>query len=339
MRTVRRNVLAVPSGVPHLGRTRFEAPRATRRAFLASAGAAVGATWGLAGASEPLRAGAGGPARFQPRFAICNETFGDWPFEKAFALAAECGYQGVEIAPFTLAPWVTDIPAARRREVRTQAEKAGLQVVGLHWLLAKTTGLHLTSPDPEVRRRTAEYLGALARFCADLGGSLMVFGSPQQRNVPTGTSRADALARAVEVLRSAVPEFEKTGVTLAFEPLSPKTTNFVTTAAEAVELIDRVQSDRCRLILDCNAMTGGEARPIPDVLREHRSRLVHVHANDPNQQGPGFGSLDFVPILRALREIAYAGWISVEVFDYAPGPERLARESLAYLRRCLGQVQ
>ena len=122
------------------------------------------------------------------KFAICNETFQDWPFDKAFAFAAECGYTGIEIAPFTIADYVTDITPAQRDEVRRQADRAGLEVVGLHWLLAKTEGFYLTSPDAEVRRSTAEYFGELARLCADLGGKIMVFGSPKQRNLLPGVT-------------------------------------------------------------------------------------------------------------------------------------------------------
>ena len=78
-----------------------------------------------------------------------------------------------------------------------------------------------------------------------------------------------------------------------------------------------------------------KARPIPGLIQRHAERLVHFHANDPNQQGPGFGQLDFVPIFAALREVDYRGWVSVEVFDYSPGAERLARESIRYMRDCL----
>lgn len=273
---------------------------------------------------------------FRERFAVCNEMFGDWPFDRAFALAAECGYQGIEIAPFTVAGDVTDIPAARRTEIRRQAEKAGLKVTGLHWLLAKTKGFHLTHPDAAVRLRTAEYLGALARFCGDLGGRLLIFGSPEQRNLLGGVDRRQGTEHAVEVIGAALPALEKADVTLAMEPLSPKIANFLTTAAEAVELIQRVDSPRCRLILDCNAMAT-ESIPHADLIRRHRAHLVHFHANDPCSLGPGFGDLDFVPILGALREVGYRGWISVEVFDYTPGPERLARESIRYMKACLAK--
>ena len=281
----------------------------------------------------PRRAGAAQPD-FRGKFAICNETFGDWPMDRAFALAAECGYQGVEIAPFTIAPLVTDVSAQTRQRIRRQAEAAGLAVVGLHWLLARTAGLHLTSPDPEVRRRTASYLGALAEFCADLGGDLLVFGSPQQRNLLDGVTGQQGLQYAAEVIRQALPVLERNGVRLAIEPLSPKTTNFLRTAAEALELIRLVDSPRCQLILDCNAMAS-EPTPPADLIRLHARQLLHFHANDPNSQGPGFGQLDFVPIFTALRHIEYSGWVSVEVFDYSPGPERLARESIDYMKKCL----
>ncbi len=272
------------------------------------------------------------------RFAICNETFVDWPLEKGFAFAAECGYAGVEIAPFTISRYVTDIPAAIRKEIRREAESVGLEILGLHWLLAKTEGFHLTSPDPAVRRHTAEYLKHLVRFCADLGGRIMVFGSPAQRKLPPEVSFDQGLIFAAEVFRSIFPDLERYGIILAVEPLSPAETNFLCTAAEAMQLVDLLRSPNVQLNLDCKAMAS-EKIPMEKIIRDHAKYLAHFHANDPNLQGPGFGDLDFVPILRTLLEIKYQGWVSVEVFDYTPGPEALAKKSIEYLRACLEKAR
>jgi sugar phosphate isomerase/epimerase len=276
------------------------------------------------------------------KFAICNETFLDWPFDKAFDFAAECGYTGIEIAPFTIAPEdrqfdARQISAARRAEVCRQADSWGLEVVGLHWLLAKTSGFHLTSPDAQVRRHTAAYLQDLARLCRDLGGSKMILGSPAQRNILPGVTPEQAFDYAAQVVDESLGVLEETGVTLCMEPLAPAEGNFLNTAADAVRLIERVGHPNCRLILDCKAMSS-EAVPIPELVRRHVSLLAHFHANDPNKQGPGFGELDFVPIFAALGEVDYRGWVSVEVFDYSPGIERLARESIENMQGALEQL-
>ena len=271
------------------------------------------------------------------KFAICNETFLDWPFDKAFAFAAECGYTGIEIAPFTMASDAKDITTQQREEVRRLADANGLEVVGLHWLLAKTTGYHLTHPDDTVRHRTAQYIQELARLCRDVGGSRMIFGSPLQRNVMEGVTYEQAMQNAAGVLTDCLPVLEETGVTLCMEPLGPAEGNFLNTAADTVKLIESVSHPNCRLILDCKAMSS-EAVPIPELIRRHIGVLEHFHANDPNKQGPGFGELDFQPIFAALGEVDYRGWVSVEVFDYSPGIERLAKESIDYMQATLAKV-
>jgi sugar phosphate isomerase/epimerase len=271
------------------------------------------------------------------KFAICNETFLEWPFERAFAFARDCGYTGLEIAPFTIETDVRRISPKRRDEVRRQAEAADLEIVGLHWLLAKTEGFHVTTRDAGIRRATVAYFVELARLCRDLGGSLMVFGSPQQRNLPAGVSHDEGMEHAAELFRQAMPALEELEVTLAIEPLGPAEGNFLLSADDGVRLVEMIGSSNCRLHLDCKAMST-EASPIPEIIRRWAPWLTHFHANDANRLGPGFGQLDFVPIFEALGQIDYRGWVSVEVFDYAPGVERLARESIEYMRACLEKL-
>lgn len=270
---------------------------------------------------------------WQPRFAICNEIFQDLEHSRVCDRVAALGYTGLEIAPFTLAERIGDVSGPRRAEVRRQAESAGLRVIGLHWLLARTTGLHLTSPDPNQRRATAEYLIELTRACRDLGGELLVLGSPQQRQRRDDVSPPQAFDYAAEVLDAVVPALDECGVTLCIEPLGPAETNFINTCAEALALRDRLGHPRVAVHLDVKAMAT-ETVPIPDLIRRYAPAAGHFHANDPNRRGPGFGAVDFVPIFAALRDAGYSSWVSVEVFDFTPDPDTIARESLRYMREC-----
>ncbi len=276
------------------------------------------------------------------KFAICNEMFGDRPFADGFSTVCELGYTGVEIAPFTLTsgpePFdLRQVPAERILEVRTMAEDAGLEVIGLHWLLAKTEGYYLTSPDPTVRRRTADYLRLLAEVCADLGGTIMVLGSPKQRNLLPGVSYDDAEAYATEVLHAAVPACAQFGVTIGLEPLGPAEGDFLLNAEAGIRLAEMVGSPNCRLHLDVKAMSS-EGQPIENIIRDSREWLVHFHANDPNLLGPGMGEVDFRPIFAALNEINYSGWVSLEVFKYEPSPDEIARKSMEYMRKTLASL-
>lgn len=271
------------------------------------------------------------------KYAYCNEMFGDEPFDQAATAMRALGYTGVEIAPFTLLPDsepfdVRRVPADRRSEVKRQAADAGLEIVGLHWLLAKTAGFYLTSPQPAVRQTTAEYLGALVELCAELGGKLMVLGSPQQRNLLPGVGYDDAEQYAAEVLQAVMPSCAEHGVTIALEPLGPAEGNFMLTAKSAIQMAELVGSPHCKLHLDVKAMSS-EANPFDVIIRDSRELLVHFHVNDPNLLGPGMGDVEYDSIMTALAEIAYSGWLSLEVFKYEPSPLEIGRQSIEYLRK------
>jgi sugar phosphate isomerase/epimerase len=270
------------------------------------------------------------------KFGTCNEMFEGWDLERQFRFIAETGYQGVELAPFTIARSVTDVPAERRREIAGLARSAGIEVIGLHWLLVGPEGLHITHPDPAVRQRTVDYLKELMRFCADVGGRVLVFGSPKQRNLLPGVSREQARAWLIEGFQEALPVAGQVGVTLCLEPLPPPDCTFIQTTAEAIDVIDAIRDPRLRLILDVKSMAGEQQMtgvPIPDIIRRVAPYVAHVQANDANLGYPGSGDIDFVPIFRALRDVGYDGFVSVEVFDFSPGPETIARKSIEYMRQ------
>jgi sugar phosphate isomerase/epimerase len=277
------------------------------------------------------------------KYAFCNEMFGDEPFQDAWPKLAKLGYTGIEIAPFTL--WKEDehfdarsVPAFMRQHVKKTAADAGLEIVGLHWLLAKTDGFYLTSPDAAVRAATADYLKALTELCADLGGKVMVLGSPQQRNLLPGVGYNDAEAYAAEVLTAAMPTCQKLGVTIALEPLGPAEGDFMLTAEAGIRLAKLVDSPNCRLHLDVKAMES-EKDPISIVIEKSKDWIAHFHANDPNLLGPGMGDVEYGEIFQTLHDINYEGWVSVEVFKYEPSPLEIARVSIEYMQKINGAVK
>ncbi len=269
------------------------------------------------------------------KFAICNEIFRGWKPDRIFEYVAQLGYSAIEIAPFTLANSVTDISTAERQKLREAADRAGIEIAGIHWVLMKPEGLYLNHPDHSVREKTAQYLRALVDFCADIGGTVMVVGSPKQRNLMAGVAPQQALAWAVDTFRPAVHQAEARGVTICFEPLGPAETNFINTASEALDFVQRIPSPHFKIILDVKAMSS-ESKPIPQIIRESSPHFAHFHANDPNLKGPGFGDVNFKPIAAALKEVGYTGYVSVEVFNFDDGEETIATKSLQCLKEAFG---
>ena len=159
----------------------------------------------------------------------------------------------------------------------------------------------------------------------------MVHGSPAQRRIPAGATRAQATDYAVDTFQRALPGIADAGIKLCLEPLSPPEADFINTCAEANDILRRINHPLFQLHLDVKAMHTDDA-PIPELIRRHGATAGHFHANDVNRRGPGFGDTDFVSIFRALKESGYNGWVSVEVFDYSPDGETIARESIRHMR-------
>jgi sugar phosphate isomerase/epimerase len=270
------------------------------------------------------------------KFGICNEIFKDWSLADTFAYAKKAGYDYVEIAPFTIAKSVNDIGPEQRAEIKQLAAEAGIGISGIHWVLVQTEGLHLTSPDDAVRARTADYFVALVDFCADIGGTRIIVGSPKQRSLLPGVSYEQAWAFATEVFRPAVKRGEERGVVICFEPLAPSETDFVNSAEEGNRFAAQFGSPAMSIIIDVKAMSA-EPRPVPETIRGTGGKFAYFHANDPNLKGPGFGDMDFVPIAAALRDVGYDGVVSVEVFKFEEGPEVIATDSRKNLRAAFGE--
>lgn len=268
------------------------------------------------------------------KFAICNETYQSLPLAQTCQRVAEAGYDGLEIAPFTLKDDPRELTIAEAQDIGRIVTDHGLEVVGLHWLLVKPEGLHLTTADAAVRKKTLDFAKHLADLCAAMNGQVMVWGSPKQRNIEAGLNYPDAAKHAVDLLRELGQHCEQ-DISVAIEPLGVNETNFLTSATETIDLINTIDHPNIQLHLDVKAMfaeTKSHGRTIPEIIAASKKHTVHFHANDPNLLGPGMGDLDFQPVADALTQTGYDRWVSVEVFDYSLGADTIATTSRKNLR-------
>lgn len=265
------------------------------------------------------------------RHAICNEIFDGWDFREACRLIRSLGYQGIEIAPYTLAEDPADILAADRKRYREIIEDSGLKFVGLHWLMVAPEGLHVTTPDDAVRARSWDHIRRLITLCADLGpDGVMVFGSPKQRGTTGGATREEATQRLVDGLAAVAPEAQQQGVTILVEALPIDQTDVVLTLKEAVGIVEQIASPAVRTMFDTHNAVD-EAEPHAVLLDRYLDWIRHVHVNEIDGGHCGTGDYDFRPILEVLARRGYAGWVSLEAFKFEAGAERIASESIRHL--------
>lgn len=264
------------------------------------------------------------------RQAICNEVFQEWDFAEQCRTIKRLGYEGIEIAHFTLADDPASIGPARRKELVDIMASEGLEFVGLHWLMVAPKGLHVTTPDVALRTRSWLHIATLIDLCGDLGGGKMIFGSPAQRKSTGGSTKEEATARYVDGLREAAEHAASRGVTLLMEPLSPNDTDVLNTLEEAARYVADIGSPAIQTMYDShNAVM--EAEPHEVLVDRYFDIIKHVHVNEMDGKHPGTGDWDFKPVLHVLAAKGYTGWISMEAFDFTAGAERIAHDSLRYL--------
>src|SRR6185369_1500036 len=140
---------------------------------------------------------------------------------------------------------------AQRAEYRTQMSDAGLTFVGLHWLMVSPKGLHVTTPDADLRQRSWDHIRDLIDLCADLGpNGVMIFGSPKQRSTTGGLTRAEATRNFVDGLAGVAPHAVERGVTVLVEALPANQADIVLTLAEAVDIARQIDSPGVRTMFD-----------------------------------------------------------------------------------------
>ena len=267
------------------------------------------------------------------RISLCNEVIAELPFAQQCALVAALGYDGLEPAPFTFGDDPTRLGSARIAELRRAASDAGIAITGLHYLMRAPAGLSITTSDKATRERSIAVMRAVCGLCADLGGAILVHGSPDQRVLEPG-DEANGRKRGIECFAAVADAATQARVTYCIEPLARNQTAFVNTVEEAAAIVRQVGNPALRTMIDCSAAAQAEAEPVDALIRRWlpTGLIAHMHFNDPNRRGPGEGDLAFGPIIAALRDGGYTGNAAIEPFIYQPDGPTCAARQIGYIR-------
>ncbi|MBI5162514.1 MAG: sugar phosphate isomerase/epimerase [Magnetospirillum sp.] len=222
---------------------------------------------------------------------------------------AAMGATGLEVAPSRVWAETWDgLAAAAVTAYRQAVEAAGLTVVGLHSLFFDHPELGLFK-GAETFARTVAFTKHLSALCRDLGGTTLIYGGGRRRgDMPAAQAQAECEA----YLSAVLPSCEAHGTVLCFEPLGPKDTDFLNTAAECLALMRRWNHPALGFQIDAKALVDNhEDNPV--VFEAARGRIDHVHANDPGLVAVGStGAVDHAALGGYLRATGYRGWVSVE---------------------------
>src|SRR5665647_3860936 len=209
------------------------------------------------------------------KISLCNEVLANMTLAQQCDYAARLGYDGLEIAPFTLSATPEKISTGEATNIRATVESFGLVVTGLHWLLVKPDGLSLTDPDAARRARTLEVMKRLTGLCAELGGAVLVHGSPKQRQIAPGDTHAISLARLQESLAQVAKAAAAHDVIYCIEPLASRETPLLNTVAQAAALVRAVDHPHLRTMIDCSAAGLSETESVPALID---LSLIHISA-------------------------------------------------------------
>jgi D-psicose/D-tagatose/L-ribulose 3-epimerase len=297
-----------------------------RREFIQKSAAALSAV-GIAG----LPVACGNKQKNIFKYALCNEVLKEYSWPEQCDIIGEAGYDGVEIASFTLVEkGVQEITSEKRKQMVQNMKNAGIKCAGLHWLLTPPPeGLHFTTLDDQIRNKSIDYLNKLIDFCGDLNGEVMVFGSPAQRGTTSGLSIKESTNYFADGLAKVADHAKERDVKILIEPLSKNQTEVVNTVKEAVEVVKKINHPAISSMFDFHN-TLDETEPKTELIEKYYEYIHHIHVQNMNGSVVMHDDIpvELISVIKKLKELKYNKWVSVEVFDFSPGGKFIAEESM-----------
>lgn len=263
----------------------------------------------------------------------CYGSFPVWvpsyPLEEVIRRLAEIGYDGIEIGCAAPHAWPDYLNERRRKELRQILDDNGIAASSLLPAPGGGPGVNPASPLLEERQWTVQHYKDVVDLAADLGAPTVLYIAGWQIY---GASADDARAWSVESLRQIAQHASEKGVTICVEP-TPADSNLVETADDALSMMREVGLSNVKVMFDTfHALYRNEVPS--DYVYAMGEHLGHVHISDRDRLAPGSGGMDFAPVLQALKEIGYDGYLAMEIGFNARSthPDAMARQALSHLK-------
>jgi len=256
---------------------------------------------------------------------------------ESFQVIREAGFTGLELAPHTVFGDFSSDMAPGVAKIREALSESGLTFTGLHWLLVGPEDLHASSPDDAVWRRTWDHVGRLVDLAAELGGGVMVFGSPAQRASRGMMSKEDALKRFQDGLGLVADRARDGNCRILLEALAAAHTDIMNTLDEVAGVVGEMNHPAIEAVFDFHNVED-ETLGWADLVRRHRDLYTHVHLNEPDGGPPTPGSShlqEYRDAFAALDDVGYDRWVSLEIFSVPEDPDGVLRG----VRRFLDQMR
>jgi sugar phosphate isomerase/epimerase len=264
------------------------------------------------------------------RLAVSNLA---WPAQlddAAFDLLASLGVGGVEVAPTKIAPW-NALSASSLSEYRSKLAGAGLVVSSLQAILYGRDEPQLLGDGPRFEQMR-DHIKLVTGVAAQLGGSVLVFGSPRNRiRGPMAEDEAWSIAR--DRLRSLAEIAGEAGVALGIEPVpAAYGGDFLTSWREVLRMVQEVDHPGVRVHLDTACITlRGDT--IDAAVTAANGWLAHFHAAEPHLVSFAAPACNHAAAAAALRAIHYDKWLSIEMREQPENPLAATAEAIRTVQR------
>ena len=273
------------------------------------------------------------------RLAFSTNAFKKNTLDEAIGSIADIGYRGVELMADLHHAYPPAMDAARRAAVRERIAGDGLGVsnVNAFTLFAQGDTYHPTWIEDEDQKRETRIQHTIA--CIELAaqfGAKTISLQPGGPLIGTAISRDVAGERFAEGLSRVLPAAKQHNVLLGIEP---EPGLYIETAAEYLEFKNRHfrNEDFVRMNCDTGHLFCVGEDPA-EVIRKMPEQVVHVHVEDIGANRvhqhltPGKGAMDFPAIFKAIEDVRYDGWVTVELYPYETTAAGVAKMAYDHLR-------